>query len=267
MHALFGRRAVLALGAYSVGWILAPVLAVLAVDPVPEEAASPPSIVKSVQREFVAADEQLAAWLLVDHETEIAISQLAKERAHDATVRRFAQVMVDDHTRFVQQLRPFAGTMLSQLDRARRNESVAAKAHAAVAVNATPRAATGDGPGNTPLRAQAPREPVAEASAGLLQIKRELGLQRIASTRALFEEQERTELTRCYLQHQVAAHRQMLDTLAVFKGHASVELASVLDEASSTIKTHLEHAERLLAAMSDDAPRVTAFLPATVPAD
>jgi putative membrane protein len=53
-------------------------------------------------------DGILATWLLVDNEDEIALAELASERAENPEVKRFAQKLLADHRRMGQRLEPFA---------------------------------------------------------------------------------------------------------------------------------------------------------------
>ncbi len=54
-------------------------------------------------------DAQLAAWLLVDNHGEVALARLAQQRAQNDDVRKFATQMVEDHTKFIDKIQPFAG--------------------------------------------------------------------------------------------------------------------------------------------------------------
>jgi len=241
----------MALGAYAIGWVLAPVLAVdHAAD---DETHRPQRAAPVVRVETTEADSQLAAWLLVDHESALAISQLARERAQDGGVRRLAQLAVDDHTRRVQQLRPFAGTMLGQLDKASRDAALAAKVHRAN-VNSTPTevGATAHYPA-LPV----PRDRSPDADLYLLELKRSLGQQRITSTQVLFDEQSRDDFDLFYLEQQIAAYREMLDTLLVFEGRASTELADVIAEAVVSVREHGEHAQELARTLDNSASETT----------
>src|SRR5688572_21448720 len=57
-----------------------------------------------------ADDRLLASWLLVDNENEIALAELAKQRASDPEVKAFAQKMIDDHRQMATKLMAHAGS-------------------------------------------------------------------------------------------------------------------------------------------------------------
>src|SRR5690606_10079618 len=54
------------------------------------------------------ADSALATWLLVDNENEIALAQLAQERAKNDEVKQLAKRMADEHRSMVTKLQKFA---------------------------------------------------------------------------------------------------------------------------------------------------------------
>lgn len=254
MRALLSSRAMMAVGAYAIGWVLAPVLAL---DQIQQEAprrlesASPAARLE----EAPGTDAQLAAWLLVDHESALAISEIARERAQDDAVQQLAQIAVTDYTRLVQQLRPFAGTMLGQLDQASRDAARAAKAQRARPHRKSRELAASEHYPALP----APRERSQDADLYLLELKRSLGQQRITSTHVLFEEQTRSEFDLFYLEQQIASHREMLDTLLVCEGRASTELAAVIAEAISTLRAHGERADQLVQHLDESAPETTSL--------
>ena len=53
-------------------------------------------------------DGILATWLLIENNNEIALSQIAQQRAQDPEVKQFAQSMVEAHRQMAQGLQPFA---------------------------------------------------------------------------------------------------------------------------------------------------------------
>ncbi|MBX3413961.1 MAG: hypothetical protein KF708_14820 [Pirellulales bacterium] len=260
MRALLSGRAGLAISAYTIGWMLAPVLAIGQAPRQEQDAGV--TVIQSAPPAPSIADVQLAAWLIVDHESEISICQHAQGRLQDETVRRFLQIVVQDHTRLIQNLRPFSGTMLGQWNRAARSDALGApstRRPAANAVDETSRSVRPSAGQFPPLRE--PSEQGINKDTFLLQVKRELGQQRVLSTQAMFDARDRDEFDQCFLGEQVATHRELLDTLTVCRQHATGRFALVLDEAIAQTKAHLDHAEQLADKL--DSTEVTAFLPLT----
>lgn len=81
--------------------------------------------------------------------------------------------------------------------------------------------------------------------AKIIQIKEELTKQCIESAQRELSQKQGREFDKCFMGMQVAAHMEMLDTLTVYKNHASSELQQVIEEGLQTTKQHLEHAKQL----------------------
>ena len=52
-------------------------------------------------------DQMIANWLSIGNQSEIAISKIAESKAENKDVRKFAEMMVKDHTQLQQQLEKF----------------------------------------------------------------------------------------------------------------------------------------------------------------
>jgi hypothetical protein len=79
-----------------------------------------------------------------------------------------------------------------------------------------------------------------------LQLKRELAEECRNSLEMVLNEKEGAEFDKCYMNHQLVMHMQMVDTLKVFERHASPEFKQVLSKGRKTAETHLEHAKHAL---------------------
>jgi len=90
-----------------------------------------------------------------------------------------------------------------------------------------------------------------------------LGQQCLASAKELLNEKEGAEFDKCYMGQQLFAHMQMLDTLKVFKGHASGEFAELIQGGIETTEDHLMHAENIMKKLDGGAAASTARRPGT----
>jgi predicted outer membrane protein len=199
-------------------------------------------------------DGQLAACLIVDNHNEIALAQLAQQRAQDAEVKAFAQRLMQDHEKFVARLQQFAAA--GGYDIPRPSAAGAREVQRARPDLDDPNRPRPAAPGNpqTPRgEAAAPAQPAAPAgrpiAAGpgldIVRLKQELGEKSLASTRQALEEKPESEFDKCFLIQQGMAHMMMQDTLEVFANHASGELRAALEDAQKTTKSHLETAKKL----------------------
>ena len=82
-------------------------------------------------------------------------------------------------------------------------------------------------------------------AAKMLQIKKELGEQCLKTTQSELSAKKGADFDKCYMTQQVMAHLHMIDTMTVYKNHASPAVQSLLDEGISTAQTHLTHAKDL----------------------
>jgi predicted outer membrane protein len=184
------------------------------------------------------ADAQLAACLIVDNEGEVALGKIAKERAQSQQVKQFAEQLIKDHSEMLTRLQKFAGGAGAEgRPRAAANDAAGAQATRPAA----------DQPGAAERPSDRARAGGAQRGGAInfVALKRELGQQCLQSARKELESKEGQEFDMCYTTMMIVKHMQALDTLKVFKNHASDEFAQALDEASRTVTTHLEHAKDL----------------------
>jgi predicted outer membrane protein len=194
-------------------------------------------------------DAILANWLLVDNENEVALAQLAQQRAQETEVKQFAQRMIDDHQQFIGKLQRFAGPEGRRDPNIRREGAARNQEETRDEVEqATPR--TAQAPARQPQPAAQQRQPGAaqRGQGGMLNhvaLKRELGEQCLQTARRELEQKKGIEFDQCFMFQQAMMHMQAVDTMTVFKKHASPELRQVLEEGIQTAQQHLEHAKDL----------------------
>jgi predicted outer membrane protein len=166
------------------------------------------------------ADSQLAGWLLVDNHGEVALARLAQQKATGDDVKKFATKMVEDHTKFIDRLQPFA----SEQARAQAGQP----------------------------RNQAGTQP-ARPGGGLdiVELKQRLGQKCLESARIELEKKDGDKFDHCYAGQQAMMHMMMLDTLEVFRNFASPELRPVLEEGIRTTEEHLKEAKELAESKMD----------------
>jgi predicted outer membrane protein len=168
---------------------------------------------------------EVAAWLILGNEAEIALGNLAFEKSQNANVREFAQTMVKDHTAFAAKLKQFIpGT-----------------------VNAQPQ--TGDA---VRPRTTAQNEAVAERHhGGMLELGRKAAGMELAMTKQMLSKYEGQDFDMGYLGQQLVAHTKMLACLTAAQDVGSPEFQKVIGEGLTTTKEHFQHAQQLAANLED----------------
>ena len=159
-------------------------------------------------------DTFLATWLVVEGNNSLALAQLALQKATDPEVKAFAQMMIDDHRPFLQELTPFAGGAAS--------------------------GALGRPDQPNPVQNASFHSDGAFDHVGLI---KDLGAQCLSSSRKELDAKQGAEFDRCFMGLAVVGHMRAHDMLTVFQEYASDPLDEVLGEGQETIGTHLQKAK------------------------
>jgi len=202
------------------------------------------------QGQISQADRDIAIMLMLGNHGEVAMNKFAQERAQNADVKKFANEMVEQHTAFMNQLRPFTGGWMPS--------------------DQQPGAAA-------PQPGQAPQQPGQPGQAQFAQqqhqpgqmagrfdwvrFKQDVCNHHLASVERKLESKPRSELDKCFMGSQVMAHQQMLDELQVAKNYVSPQFQQVIEQGIQTTQRHLEHAEHLMAELHKTAGKQTAQQP------
>lgn len=161
------------------------------------------------------ADRDIAEWLGICDQEEVAISKLAASKAKDKDVREFAEMIAKDHNQQLAQLQQF-GAQTASLEAA---------------------------PAATQTRTTA----ASQGGIDFLEVKREVAQNCLASAKQKWNEEGMTKDCELgFVGAQLVAHHQMLETSKVLRKYASPELQKVIDQGIQATESHLKHAEKLL---------------------
>jgi predicted outer membrane protein len=205
-------------------------------------------------RALAGADYFFVSCLRSETENEIALAKLAQQRAQSEEVKKFAQQMIQDHTQFLEKLQALAPTepagsaaaAVQPTERQTRRAEIKVGGREDVAQDRTARPATASPTGGVDM----------------MQLRKELGQQCLATLTAELERKSGPEFDRCFMGQQLFAHLAMWDALKVFGKHASPELQRTLASAQEQTEQHLQEARKILKDLESAAPR-TASRPAT----
>lgn len=191
-------------------------------------------------------DADLAAWLIVDNQGEINVSEIGRQKAQDPNVKQFADRMIHDHGQLLEKLRPIASNV-NPIPGGRRTDSVSAG-------GANPAGATNPNAGTAVSQAGAVPGPGGQAAAqslstgrpSVMSLKQEVAAQCLQSKQQELNSKQGAEFDKCFMGMQVAMHMEAVATLEVFQKHASGRMRQTIDEALQTTKSHLEQAKQLV---------------------
>ena len=166
-----------------------------------------------------AIDGQLAACLILGNEEEIALGKFAIQRASTDKVKKFAQMMVDQHTQAASQLKQFAPQGASlQL-----SES-----------------------GGNPARNERAANASDQIGQQMLAIMRDAKQECLNLTQKELGQKRGEEFDHAYIGQQMGGHIQMIAALTAFEKHTSPELQRVVAEQKKTAEQHLDHLKQLV---------------------
>jgi predicted outer membrane protein len=191
---------------------------------------------QAVQGMTSLTDRQIVEWLKVDNQNEIALAEIAEEKASDSDVKKFARQMVDEHTEFLQKLdRTIGSTQTGQQQRQTGQQQ----------------------PGQQRRQTAQPTRQNGQFAQGrsqqqgldLVALKHQLGEQCRQSASRELQRKSGAEFDKCYMGMQLGMHMQMLDTLKVFSRYASPELDQLIENGEETTESHLDHAKKIIASL------------------
>jgi predicted outer membrane protein len=206
--------------------------------------AQRPAADEAEVRAVTAADHFFANCVKSESENEIALAKFAQQHAQNEEVKKFVQQMIKDHTQCVEKLQSVASK-----DAARQTTAAAVQG----ADRPIQRVETKEGVvADNTSRAAAAQD---IAGIDMMQLKKELSQQCLASLKAELERKSGPEFDRCFMGQQVLAHLAMWDALKVFQKHASPEFQPTLASAQQKTEQHLQEARRIAKDLDANAPR------------
>ena len=192
-------------------------------------------------------DGFLANWLLIDNRNEVAIAEIAQQKAQDPEVKRFAQKMIEDHRQFADKLQSFAGTM----GYSGRNETPGSTSSRGGTdgnrggTDSNSDDSQGSTTGSQGSRGSSTTGPEYGFDGSKHMIFEELGQQCLDSAKKELNQHSGADFDRCFMGMMVGEHMKANDMLTVFQRHASGSLKNVLSEGQSTVSTHLDQAKEI----------------------
>lgn len=200
-------------------------------------------------------DQHLAACLILDNHEEVVLGQFAAQRAENSEVKQFAQSMVNDHTRAIAKLEPFAPATLR---RTMREQAQTGAAHPRSATEsrapAAPRSAeairsasASAAPSTTAPPAGESREVASPSILGtLFQIDQQATKNCIALTQQELSQKKGADFDKAYIGQQIVGHVAMLARLSAAEPYATGELRQLVQQLQPEVAKHLAHAKSIM---------------------
>lgn len=211
-------------------------------------------------------DQLLGSCVAISNQKEVAISRMAKDKLQNEEAQKFADMMIEDHTAFLQKLSRFAPAAVQQgLEEGSASDRTS-RGQETTSASGSVQSATGqaaEGRGITPTAGTQSTTTAGGTTAGgnqammaggidVLQLEREVAQQCLNNARELMSKKEGAKADQCYIGFQIAAHAAMRDKLQVFQRHASQELRPVLAEGLKKTEEHMAEAEKIMKTLDED---------------
>jgi len=198
-------------------------------------------------------NQALASCLAIGNQHEIALTQFALAHIEHPEVKKFAQMLHDEHTQ--------AATKLGKFSSKESNMTFAAVENGADR-ESTRTKQTEPKITQTAFKGNEPTDRATDKSAHsgnghqthMLALERQVAQKCLTMTqKELTEAKSRGEFDQAFLGCQIAGHIGMIAKLSVFEKEADGELAQVLTDCHATTEKHLAEAKRLMATLAGDA--------------
>jgi predicted outer membrane protein len=185
-------------------------------------------------------DQFIASCLLIGNQEEVALAQVAVDRAENENVKQFAQMLVDDHQKTIQKLQQHAKQGVG-LDSEPTLSAASGVRSGQSDSNLSPTAQQ-----YTANRADLDRDSASNGALDqVLKMQQQAAQECLSMTKAMMQEKQGAEFDKAFAGSQIGAHVGMLAKLKASEQHVSSELAPIIQESQQTVQMHLEQAKQL----------------------
>jgi len=207
--------------------------------------------------------------MLGQNKAEVELSQIALQKSENAEVKQFAQKMITDHQKMIEQLQPLAmaqsganraaSSILGGTSEAQgRSEGTEGRTSDTTALPGSSGASqtippSGTSPVASPATATATTTGESAAASGrgnaiheLMQIDRQINDRCLQMAKDELQQKSGPEFDKCYMGNAVGMHAHALAALEVIGKQTQGKLAQVAQQAQPTVQQHFDNAKQLM---------------------
>jgi len=208
----------------------------------------------------------LATCMLGQNKAEVELSQIALQKSENAEVKQFAQKMITDHQKMIQQLQPLAmaqggvnrsaSTILGGTSESQgRSESTEGRTSDTSALPGSSGASQTIPPSGTnavasPATATAETATVANRGGNamheLMQVERQINERCLQMAKDELQQKSGAEFDKCYVGNAIGMHARALAALEVIGKQTQGTLAQVAQQAQPNVQQHFDQAKQLM---------------------
>jgi predicted outer membrane protein len=183
----------------------------------------------------------LVGCMLAKNQAEVELSKFAQQQTQSPEIKEFAQMLVQDHSKFIQKLQQLAGDQTTAIGQPGERNQPAGNREA-VSQNAAELK-----PAN---RATDSNSAVGQ----LLALEKQIVERCAQSARDELQQKEGAEFDKCFVGSQIGGHMQMLAALEVLSQQGPEQIQQIAQEAQPNVQKHLEHAKHLMKQLEGAGP-------------
>jgi len=207
----------------------------------------------------------LAACLLGQNKAEVELSQIALQKSENAEVKQFAQKMITDHQKMIDQLQPLAmmqgganrgasSILGGNSESQGRSETTEGRTSDTTALPGSSGASQTIPPSSTSAvvsPATATAETATAAGGGnamheLMQVERQINERCLQMAKDELQQKSGAEFDKCYVGNAIGMHTHALAALEVIGKQTQGTLAQVAQQAQPNVQQHFDQAKQLM---------------------
>jgi predicted outer membrane protein len=217
----------------------------------------------------MGVDHFLAGCLLGQNKAEVELSQIALQRSENAEVKQFAQKMITDHQKMIDQLQPLAMTQgganrgassilggnsesqgRSETTEGRTSDTTALPGSSGASQTLPPSGTSAAIPPATTTTEITASATATAAGGGalhqLMQIDRQINERCLQMAKEELQQKSGAEFDKCYVGNAIGMHGHALAALEVIGKQTQGTLAQVAQQAQPTVQQHFDSAKKLM---------------------
>jgi predicted outer membrane protein len=201
-------------------------------------------------------DHFLANCLLAKNKGEVELSEIAVQKSENAEVKQFAQKMIQDHNKLIEQLQPLAamqrGAKRGASIESRTGDTTALPGSSGARETISPSGTSTDVPPAAVTTETTITTNATKTAAGgnavhqLMQIERKINERCLQMAKDELQQKSGVEFDKCYVGNAIGAHAHALAALEVIGKQGQGQLAQVAQQAQPTVQHHFDHAKQLM---------------------
>jgi len=203
-------------------------------------------------------DQMIANQLFEMSKGEVELANFALKHTQNEEVRRFAQMMIEDHTNFNNQLAKFASPELAGNPSKEAPPPQPGKSSDRPTTTESPGATAGEPARPGALTERNPADRSTETAAGgnpFVQICQDISKQIGSAFQKELGQYQGSDFDRAYVGQQFWGHVVFIASAKGAANHVSPDLKQVIDQGATTGEKHLEHCRKLIRELSSNVAR------------